>query len=680
MAFAKKILMLLFILMLLMTFGCKKDQQPSSEPEINQQQEVQPSSISEPSVEQQENETVSSEAQQPDPLPQEPDKPDVLVKNVPAESTKLAVYVHDQSARAVPGAKVSIAKGISYSSTAKSFASATTDTTGNALVEIPADIFGDQSSLYFVVKAEESKHIPMYADNYAVSREKPSKLDLVLYTAPSPETEFELKSREKIILLTKEAITTKVAEEQFTFVYALDIDPDVEKNLDSIDAHFVVTTSDKKPSTDKILTLDDKDIELHKPNGFTLSLPVGDDNGNYGYYLYFDLHYEDGTTEQYPESEKDILYYMNEKMGYVFKIVPASDYAECQPLFDSQNSKMKNKVNLLFINIGEDEEFFKQLAKELVTGKYSFMKQEPFASNKDIFQFWYADKGFEDLNQLVAGETVAYELLQGSMKPDTMPIPNKIKTSCSLANRQIVYIMSSEQPWGVKSVDGFTRIETGRDIYDACVAEKSQQECFDFIRYDAIFAHEFGHQFAALVEQYTSGKLLDVKEYSKKYDRDYNRDPFVNYGSYYSFETRPRDDCIFSNVGSQFYCTSNQQIQKDCSKWTTWKSLIGDGCGTDGVIDCEGKPEGDLEVNCNNMGGGLPPYGDVVVPTKKSLMGDLTNYPGISLFDIQCDVAGKKRYCDTLLPEKNRLYGAVHEQQICRFIELYSGYGKGVCT
>ena len=105
---------------------------------------------------------------------------------------------------------------------------------------------------------------------------------------------------------------------------------------------------------------------------------------------------------------------------------------------------------------------------------------------------------------------------------------------------------------------------------------KIKNYCLDILRYDALLAHEFGHQFAELVEEYTSDKQLDTTTYFKKYKNPYGiYDPFKEYGSYYSFLIDAAKDCVVSGGGEgQYLCAPNPNMKRIAKRMRSGEVLL----------------------------------------------------------------------------------------------------------
>lgn len=488
----------------------------------------------------------------------------------------------------------------------------------------------------------------------------------------------------KLTVELKEPIRTVIANEPYSLIYGLRFNPATLPTISKIDSHLVITKSDMI-SKDVIHEQTQKQIDFTKPQTFSLTLP----EGTYGYYFYFDLTYTDGKKETFPKPYETMEYYFANGypslgIAYNFAVTPSFTEADCLPLIEKQKNLDKDKINILFVNMGEDNNTFLGIAKQITSGKYGPLALEPFSSNKDKLQFWYSTKGINSLSDLGNSEQLSYELVNGTKKMNELPQSEKIKRSCYLPNRQIIYINKSNNLWAVKCVDGYIRIETGREKLDACLKDKTKEFCYDVLRYDAIFSHEFGHQIAALTEEYTTDKLLLPNDYVAKFNKPYGMsDPLRSYNSFYSFITKPTNNCTYGPYGN-YQCQPNEAIKKDCLQNSQWKDLIGNGCGKNGVVDCDPlSSEGALEVTCNNMGGGSPAYANLLKPTRVGIMGDIDNFSSSNrLMNIACaytNDAYPMTACNTTYEPKNRLYGLVNERQICRYLSLYTGSSGGIC-
>ncbi|MEK7171524.1 MAG: hypothetical protein AAB739_01310 [Patescibacteria group bacterium] len=608
-----------------------------------------------------------------------------------SEISTLTVKVLDDKGNYLKDAQVEIYQGnYFYDDSKKNLNALKTNEKGEIQFILPDNLFSTIWTTYIVVVAKKENFISSFRDNFNVKYKTNTDITIKL-NSPLPPTDWSLADMSKLQVIQRGTLGPLVANESSPFIYALRFKPELYNKIKRVNAHLIITTPSTEPSNTALYEFTKNSIDIYQPQSFTLNLPAG----NYGYYFYFDIKYKDGSSEAYPKPYQTMMYYFENNyvadgFAYNFAVVPSSNYSECLPLNNAgQNNNDENKLNILFINIGEDPSLFQAVAKQMTEGKYNFMAMEPFSSNKEKFQFWYATENLSSLDEIKPNETINYQLINKTLTTDTLPTAEKIKKSCHLPNRQIVYIMKTEgSGWGVKCVDGYVRIEVGQAELDKCLKYKDQNYCLDILRYDALLAHEFGHQFAELVEEYTSDKQLDTTTYFKKYKNPYGiYDPFKEYGSYYSFLIDAAKDCVVSGGGEgQYLCAPNPNMKKDCKKNAKWRGLIGYGCGSKNKEDCKpNNPQSVFEVNCDNMGGGKPEFGTVMKPTKISLMGSLDDLTmgalKQNLFNVLCSYAGNEAslFCETSYEPKNRLYGPVNERQICRFMKLITGKTGGAC-
>lgn len=601
----------------------------------------------------------------------------------------LKVNVVDDSGVIMPDADVALYDTILYYQVEnmQPIATGKTDASGN----VDLDITKFSSDKTLLLTANKSNYIGAFDQQVHTGFQKNIDKQIILTVPPSATlingSNVDYLSIEKLRIEMKNAIPPLIENEPYQFIYALIFSPNIINEIERVDAHMVILPYDMV-LTEPLYEFTKENIDLDDIQNFGLSLPAG----KYNYYLYFDIVYKNGTSESYPEPYHDMEYYFSEGyasllLAYNFVVIPDIEYSACEGFSSGQDSQDGSKTNILFVNIGEDSSIFEGIASNFVYGDFGILSQEPFKSNAQAFQFWYAEKSIQSENDVVAGETITYELLTDELTVETLSHSTKVKLSCYLPNRQIIYIVKSPgDPGGVKCADGYTKIWDGRDLLDKCMEVESLEYCTDTMPYDAIGSHEFGHQFAALVEGYSSDKLYIPSEYLSYMKFLHDSNPFFNYGSYYSPNINPAEDCVrqFSGTGSIF-CKSTPSTTNDCLVNSKWKDLVGDGCGVDGEVDCEdGNPSKKLEISCNEFGGGIKGYATMMDPTQVGLMGDVGSGGSGTvdkiLFDKMCDVNGKYFACDTSVEPKDRLYGLVNERQICRFIEIYSGDAGGICN
>lgn len=605
---------------------------------------------------------------------------------IDSSNSYMSISVVDQNGASVSNADVKVYDKVTYSKIAavSPIASGKTDAFGVSKINIDPASVGN----LITVIATKANYVGSFVQNFSTS--VPQKL--ILTAAPSAASLIIPKapnaSFDKIRIDMTKPIGTIIENEPYKVVFKALFDPSLLSKIQSVDANLVITNHSTEATADVLFQYKLENIKISDPQGFNLSLP----QGKYAYYFFFDIHYVDGTNESYPEPYHPLTYYFENNyttagLAYDFVVIPQINYANCNPLFENQNSNDLNKVNLLFISIGEDQSLVKKLAVEFITGKFGIFSLEPFLSNQNKFQFWYSDKQINDLNDITALETIAYKLGTGELTTGTLPYAEKIKQSCYLPNRQIVYITKDPNLFGLKCADAYINIYSGRDELENCMKTESEDYCISKIPYAAVFSHEFGHQISNLSEEYTSDKVYDVPSYFGKYKQILGvSNDFGVQQTYYSPYVNPAEDCLreYGGEGS-YYCVPNQQVVNDCKTNAPWKNLLGNGCGQDGVIDCdESDPDYGLEITCDNMGAGSVPFSTVLKPTKVSIMGSVNNFSALwsdqLLFDESCTLNGKITACDTSINSVSRLYGLVNEAQICKFINIFTGSTAGVCN
>ena len=80
--------------------------------------------------------------------------------------------------------------------------------------------------------------------------------------------------------------------------------------------------------------------------------------------------------------------YVADGFAYNFAVVPSSNYSECLPLNNAgQNNNDENKLNILFINIGEDPSLFQAVAKQMTEGNTILWQWNRLVPIKKNFNF-----------------------------------------------------------------------------------------------------------------------------------------------------------------------------------------------------------------------------------------------------------------------------------------------------
>jgi hypothetical protein len=137
-----------------------------------------------------------------------------------------------------------------------------------------------------------------------------------------------------------------------------------------------------------------------------------------------------------------------------------SKLEECKPLIDNGN----NKINIVFFSEEEEAQKFIQ----------PFLQTQPFAENKDAFNFYYINTYFPQCELYKGVALLCYT-------------KELIKKSASCPNDYIIVI--EDQPANIRSTAYMNVMSLNL---------KSSPN---------VFAHEFGHAFANLADEYTPSKI-----------------------------------------------------------------------------------------------------------------------------------------------------------------------------
>jgi hypothetical protein len=202
----------------------------------------------------------------------------------------------------------------------------------------------------------------------------------------------------------------------------------------------------------------------------------------------------------------------------------------CKELVAGYNTPSSNRINLVFVGINFDSlEDFRNAAEQGLDSNGTFgglFSQEPFASNKDKFNFWYIQQiGTSEVKAMTTflnDESAGYNLINTA---------NKLSALCAFNNKFTIALSTGQRGFASSPLAVVSALDT--------------------IRHKGEIIHEFGHSFGLLRDEYL---YSDKKEYAGD-----------------------------STMSSNLFLGTVEQCN---SKENKWYDLYGDGCGVSGKADC----------------------------------------------------------------------------------------------
>ncbi len=257
--------------------------------------------------------------------------------------------------------------------------------------------------------------------------------------------------------------------------------------------------------------------------------------------------------------------------------------APCFELYRGHNDRNAKRINVVFIGYGYDKP--QDLLLRVRDQVDAMMGLEPFKRYGNRFNFWVV----KNVGLLDRCE-VAPSFWGDSLRCPTDSVDLcKIKTEEPYINEIYIneVINSAEDYRSRASFSGRVFIY-GRDLTEPY-----------------LFAHEFGHSFGKLQDEYTErgGPWSEILD----------------------FENLPNPLPLY---GPNCYSTIFEDTTyKQCFANAPWRSLFGNGCGVPGIIDCtEDDPDYAYEVSCHE---GCFYFGKGAFrPSLCSLMGNHRNTCG----------------------------------------------------
>ncbi|MDO8647671.1 MAG: M64 family metallopeptidase [Candidatus Diapherotrites archaeon] len=272
----------------------------------------------------------------------------------------------------------------------------------------------------------------------------------------------------------------------------------------------------------------------------------------------------------------------------------------CRDLIPGQNNSSENRINVVFIGFGYNNDlnnFIRITRRLLQQGEDGFGSIEPYASNLSRFNFYYTPlTPFEGY----------FDNISGSIVPNQRALArvDELESGCRFRAGLNV------QRIGLSS--NFIGSHAGLNSGDSWSYYPNNPEYMDL----RTVVHEVGHSFGGLFDE---------------------RDSFegMSAGGNPNGENR---NCFSASS------------QSNCIRDSNWADLVGNGCGQDGVIDCnESNPNKILEVGCFS---GCS-YNNFYRPTWNSLMGFTSNTSNL---------------------------GQVNQRILCRLIKEKTGSVGGICN
>lgn len=206
------------------------------------------------------------------------------------------------------------------------------------------------------------------------------------------------------------------------------------------------------------------------------------------------------------------------------------------------------------------EDILKTMATYLVDlegNHHGLLEVEPFKSNTEKFNFWYVDK-VESVDKCTESRGSIYRVYCDEV--------DYLSSSCVFSNKYVVHIVDKD----------FISAGGNPQSLSFPLTEFKPPYAFGDSKARE-FVHEFGHQFGNLRDEYGFA-YRELSSSGERYPASFTPDTSMN--------------CY----------AGKQQTKDECLKNAPWKDLIGNGCGKDGIVDCEENqtknPLSVLEVGC----------------------------------------------------------------------------------
>ena len=288
------------------------------------------------------------------------------------------------------------------------------------------------------------------------------------------------------------------------------------------------------------------------------------------------------TINGYACNKEDIC--SNFDTSVVFEQIGLTE--KCKPLYsDYPNLVTSDRVNIVVVGADYSSKAdFIARAKKIVDlyGKSSgIFALEPFKSSKNKFNFWYVDQLGSTNN--VDGCVDSYHQEQEDTTLKNFPIKVNAGNYCFDEMEELANLCHVP-------IKGFQKIFVSERLFHSHAKRGTSYNTYPVVMEDflkrllfqtselyygglvltRISSHEFGHSFGNLNDEY----VMDGTGLAMNQER-------INF---------------YNNHFSNCYIASSEN---ECLLNSPWKNMKGNGCGSNGVIDCrEGDSNWNLEVGC----------------------------------------------------------------------------------
>ncbi|MBI2652541.1 hypothetical protein HYX00_03685, partial [Candidatus Woesearchaeota archaeon] len=317
-------------------------------------------------------------------------------------------------------------------------------------------------------------------------------------------------------------------------------------------------------------------------------------------------------------------------------LISETPYQNCFQ-FDSTNNNLGDsaRINLVLIGLRygslDDFKHVVELAMDTKSQNDGLFSVEPFKSNRDKFNILFSNKIIDE-----SFERIPYD----ERGLQYVGLAREASNDCPYNNKRIIVLgnvlfLPRAYPNDI-AINSF--------IYPADVTDYAE-----YIKGAlGTFLHETGgHAIGGLYDEYLWQNWLpepDVMEGS----------PWVNQCFYVS----PSELSCKFEYGSYKCDDPNQAVIDKCNQEAPWHDIIGNGCGSDGITDCNSdNPDSLQEVGCyfagSRFSSGCAP--NSFISTRATLMTSETS-------------------------SRKSLFGQNNERLICRKIRELTGSAGGICN
>ncbi len=326
-----------------------------------------------------------------------------------------------------------------------------------------------------------------------------------------------------------------------------------------------------------------------------------------------------------------------------------TQYPGCFQMDASRNNLSEQRVNIVFVGVNypsvNDFTEAVKLAADVGAEKDGFFSVEPFRSNRNKFNIFYVTNIM----------SIPEESATVPISSETDATLGRSIATCNFSNRFGFILVNTSKNLNFPNISGLSGSSNMAlpEHGSISIFKYPPQDNNAILRAQRLLVHEGGgHNIGSLFDEYVIATWLpDPTERNETYPTFKNQCYVVN------------PSAISCQLNSGYYSCNlgtNPAAESDCLLNASWRDLIGNGCGQDGVVDCTGSDANyRKEVRCWTNKCSVNSFGSV---SNDSIMSAQNSF-------VMADEFTREPF-----------FGAQDERLICRRIKDLAGSAGGICN